>query len=80
MEVSKEEWEQFKGSKVHRWMQGEYLKAIQESKDSYFDGLRPEAGLEPVALEAANMKGFIRGLTEAYNLEPDTGESDDTTD
>lgn len=58
-------------------MQEEFRQGIQEAKDKYFSAIDPKAGTDVVSMEAVNMKGFIDGLTQAYNIEPDyEGESE----
>lgn len=59
-------------------MQQEFKQAIAEAQSKYFNTIEPSKGLEGISIEALHMKGFIDGLTEAMEIEPEfTGEQND---
>jgi len=70
MEISREQWDQFKGSKVAQWVDQAIKEGIIEAQGRYFDSISEDATSEKISTEALHMKGFIDGLKEALHIEP----------
>lgn len=68
MEISNEEWEAFKGSKMGRCLAVELKKAQQKVKDEFFD-VMDRVPKDMVLALAYGAKGTIEGYQTALELE-----------